>query len=193
MKKYLPETVLLFTVAVFFASSLLSDFEILAAFVIKAASLLIGLLAFLFIVADKYKKRYYKISVFIVLCVFAGFYFLSLPYLLRYSVKMYIYRNESELMEMNKILLSKNTEISIRKTKGIDDKAGSLNADERDRLKELMKKTGNYWVSKYDDEVNYELSGFLDNRHGIIFTEKELNDPKKEKMAENWYLYFFPH
>ncbi len=193
MKKYLPETVLLFTVAVFFASSLLSDFEILAAFVIKGVSLLIGLLAFLFIIADKYKKRYYKTSVLIVLCVFAGIYFLSLPYLFRYSVKLYIYRNESELMEMNKILLSKNTEISIRKIKGIDDKAGSLNTDERDRLNELMKLTGNYWVSKYDGEINYELNGFLDNRHGIIYSEKEQNNPKKEKLAENWYLYLSSH
>ncbi len=193
MKKYLPESVLLFAMSVFFASSLLSDFEVVEAFLIKGLALLTGLLAFLFIAVDRCKISYYKISVFLVVCIFAGIYAFSYSYLFRCSVKFYIYRNRNELMEMNKILLSKSSVITIHKSRGIMDKDSTLNVDERKRLVELMKTTQNYWIGKYDDKVDYELSGFVDNRYGIIYSEKELIDSNKEKMAENWYLYFFPH
>ena len=193
MKKYLPESILIFMVVVFFASSLLSDFEVFTTILIKGTALLLGLLAFLFIAADKYKNGKYKIIVLIAICISGGIYLISMPYLFRSSVKLYILRNEDELMEINNILLSKNSDITYHKSRGFVDKDSTLNNQERLRLNELMKITGNYWVGKYDNIVNYELYGFLDNRYGIIYSEKEIIDPKKEKLAEHWYLYNFPH
>ncbi|MEO8514139.1 MAG: hypothetical protein ABI543_11295 [Ignavibacteria bacterium] len=183
-----------FSVFVFFISSFLTDRELILNIFIKSISFIVGLIFFLIILKDKNKSYKFKIIIVFLVVMLGVTYVLLLPFFFRSFIKLYIYRYNDELMEINTILLEKDSSISLRKSDYYDNK-NSLDSIQQGKIQELLKKTDLYWVGKHDRQVEYELHGFLDNRYGIIYSLESINDTLRhsEKVSDNWYLYSFPH
>jgi hypothetical protein len=114
---------------------------------------------------------------------------LTEPFLTKSSYRIFLKRNEKELTTINSILINKSSDISIFNNE-INDKNELLSKSEKDELLKLRQKIDVYFITKTDDEIYYELWGFLDLRIGICYWIKnEKPDSLYRNLADRWYLH----
>lgn len=194
IRKYYYLYLILFLCAIFFfASSLYIDREFLKSWGIKIAAVILGIAFFAVLLSKNDISKKVKVSVSIFLFSLICLYIYSFPFFFNASIKLYIYRNEKELTEMNNILLSKDSEVSIN-VNWTHDKNGVLSESEKKKIFELLDETGNRGVWSSDSAVSYELYGFLDNRYSIAYSQKPLDEiySSHKRIGDNWYFYSFP-
>ncbi len=109
------------------------------------------------------------------------------PIFNRISFRLFLSQNEKVMDQINRILLPKEFEIQILKD-SIYDK-NQLSANDKKLLKDLILKVDSYYISKYDNQVYYEIYGFLDFRIGITYKPtRSPNDNNLKHLKNNWYI-----
>jgi hypothetical protein len=156
-------------------------------------SLLIGglLVSSIFFMAILFTKGTTKSKVTwtLVILFSIAFQWLTEPFLTGSSYHIFLKRNEKELMIINNILINKPSDISIFNNI-INDRNDLLSKSEKDDLLKLRHKINVYFIEKTDDEIYYELWGFLDLRIGICYWIKnEKPDSLYHNLADRWYLH----
>ena len=122
--------------------------------------------------------------VFVVLCVVVQY--LTEPFLIDTSYRVYIRQNKNILTEINYILIKQQGDITILNDSISD--GGQLTKLESDKLRKGQKKLGVYIISKSDNRIYYGLWGLLDVRLGITYlTDKIKPDNNYRNLTENWF------
>lgn len=128
-----------------------------------------------------------KIILTIVVLVAIVIQWLTLPFLIKTSFSIFLYKNNNELTLVNNILSKKTGFVSILNDK-ITDPNRILTEIEKDNLIKLRKKLNVYTIAKSENCIYYGLWGFLDERIGITYTLKnEKSNISHQHLKDNWY------
>lgn len=109
------------------------------------------------------------------------------PFLIDHSYRIFISENQSELNEINNLLMQKEGDITVSRDTVVS-KGGQLSANETMKLKERQEKLGVYTILKFDKGLYYGLWGFLDVRLGISYLPGKSDPQKKYRhLIESWF------
>ena len=148
------------------------------------SGLIVSFTCYMFILLTKGSKRNKLLWSFILLISIA-IQVLTEPLLTRSSFKIFISQNQAELNQINNILLSKNSEISISKNSIVD--KGQLSLEERQTIKDLFKKVNVLMILKNDDEIYYIMTGYIDIKVGVIYRLSTPSDNENLRhLMYNW-------
>lgn len=111
---------------------------------------------------------------------------LSEPLLIKCSYLIYLNNHNSELNEVNKILVAKSEDIYIFKD-GVNDKQHQLSNSENESLIKLREKLDVYIISKSDNNIYYGFWGFLDVRFGITYLINNNPNSVQKPLKDKWY------
>jgi hypothetical protein len=148
--------------------------------------LLISLIFYLMILFSHGTLKFKLIwTVVVILSIFIQW--LSEPFLINCSYRIYIEQNKNELAIINNILIRKQGEISILKDI-VNDGHNQLTPSEKNLLIEGRKKLKVYIISKSENGIYYGLYGFLNIRLGLTYwTNNKKPDKRCKLLKDNWY------
>ena len=146
--------------------------------------------SFLFYLAVLVNPENWKTKLKWTLIVFLALviHYYSPPVLVKKSYQIYYLLHKKQLENVCRILKDKENGIGIMRE--VSEKIPSLSDEEKEKLLQLKNELGIYMISKYRDEVNFGLWGFLDVRLGLTCMTKP-HKPRKEiyHLKDNWYIH----
>ncbi|AHM59119.1 hypothetical protein D770_04260 [Flammeovirgaceae bacterium 311] len=109
------------------------------------------------------------------------------PLIIKSSYLIYLHSNQTDLEEINSLVSRDSAEVWIGREEIID-KQNKLSSQNQKRLLELRQKVGAYSIVASKEGVYYGLDGFLDVRHGVLYSTINSDNRKGLKpLKDSWY------
>ncbi len=154
--------------------------------IILFSGLTVALIFYLTIVFGKSKNRTKALCTMAVVLAY-GIQYVTEPLLIQCSFLIFLNNNSGELVLVNSILQNKKNDVFISKGSIIDNN-NQLSDSEKQSLAHCRDETGAYMISKVDDQIHYELWGFLDERIGLTYNLNNTNiGHKLVHIKDRWY------
>ena len=109
------------------------------------------------------------------------------PLIIKSSYLIFLHSNQADLDEINNLVWRGSAEVWIGREEIID-KQNLLSSQNQKRLLELRQKIGAYSIVASKEGVYYGLDGFLDVRHGVLYSTIDSENRKGLKpLKDSWY------
>ena len=148
-----------------------------------------GLVSIVFYAFIIFSKDGWKIKLLWTMIIFGSIILqrITEPILIKGSYMIYLNNHSQELLEVDKILMGTEYDISILND-NIEFEKGDLTLSEELRLKVLREELDVYLISKSKHGIYFGLWGFLDVRLGITLRKtKEQPRHGLKKLSGDWY------